>query len=56
LATIFNMSVDEKARSDSVRILPSALKVSPAMAAGITQRLWEMKDAVDMLEAWEASQ
>lgn len=32
------------------------LKVSPAMAAGITKRLWEMKDVVDMLEAWEAIQ
>ncbi len=31
------------------------LKVSPAMAAGITKRLWEMKDVVEMLEAWEAA-
>lgn len=32
------------------------LKVSPAMAAGVTKRLWEMKDVVEMLEAWEAAQ
>ena len=32
------------------------LKVSPAMAAGTTKRLWEMSDVVDMLEAWEATQ
>jgi hypothetical protein len=32
------------------------LKVSPAMAAGISKRLWEMKDVVAMLEAWEAIQ
>jgi hypothetical protein len=32
------------------------LKVSPAMAAGVTKRLWEMKDVVEMLEAWEAVQ
>jgi hypothetical protein len=32
------------------------LKVSPAMAAGITDRLWEMKDVVEMLEAFEANQ
>jgi len=32
------------------------LKVAPAMAAGVTKRLWEMKDVVDMLEAWEAVQ
>jgi hypothetical protein len=26
------------------------------MAAGVTKRLWEMKDVVEMLEAWEAVQ
>jgi hypothetical protein len=26
------------------------------MAAGVTDRLWEMKDVIDMLEAWEATQ
>ena len=31
------------------------LKMSRAMAAGITKRLWEMKDVVDMLEAWETA-
>jgi hypothetical protein len=31
------------------------LKVTPAMAAGVTQRLWEMTDVVEMLEAWEES-
>jgi hypothetical protein len=30
------------------------LKVTPAMAAGGTDRLWEMSDVVDMLEAFEA--
>src|SRR5688572_8128880 len=28
------------------------LRMSPAMAAGITKRLWEMADVVNMLEAW----
>jgi hypothetical protein len=32
------------------------LKMSPAMAAGVTKRLWEMSDVVTMLEAWEAYQ
>jgi len=32
------------------------LKMSPAMAAGVTSRLWEMADVVDVLEAWEAKQ
>jgi IS1 family transposase len=29
------------------------LKVTPAMAAGVTDRLWEMSDLVGVLEAWE---
>ena len=32
------------------------LRMSPAMAAGVTKRLWEMVDVVTMLEAWEAVQ
>jgi hypothetical protein len=31
------------------------LKVSPAMAAGVTDRLWEMADLVAVLEVWEQS-
>jgi hypothetical protein len=31
------------------------LKVTPAMAAGVTKHLWEMSDIVDVLEAWEAA-
>ncbi len=29
------------------------LKVTPAMAVGVTKRLWEMSDMVAVLEAWE---
>lgn len=29
------------------------LRVSPAMAAGITDRLWEVSDIVSVLEEWE---
>ncbi len=32
------------------------LRTTPAMAAGVTKRLWEISDVVDVLEAWEASQ
>lgn len=32
------------------------LRMTPAMAAGVTKRLWEMSDVVSMLEAWEALQ
>jgi len=31
------------------------LRTSPAMAAGVTKRLWKMSDIVDVLEAWEAT-
>jgi hypothetical protein len=31
------------------------LRVTSAMAAGVTKRLWEMTDLVEMLEAWEES-
>jgi IS1 family transposase len=31
------------------------LMVTPAMAAGVSKRLWEMSDLVDVLEAWEAT-
>ena len=32
------------------------LKISPAMAAGVTDRLWEIGDIVDMLESWETKE
>ena len=32
------------------------LKMSPAMAAGVTDRLWEISDLVQVLEDWEAQQ
>jgi hypothetical protein len=31
------------------------LKMTPAMAAGVTDRLWEMKGLVEMVEAFEDS-
>ena len=32
------------------------LRVTPAMAAGVTPKLWEMSDMVKVLEDWESSQ
>jgi hypothetical protein len=29
------------------------LKVTPAMAAGVSEKLWEVSDIVEMLEQWE---
>lgn len=31
------------------------LRMTPAMAAGVANRLWEMNDVVDVLEAWESA-
>jgi hypothetical protein len=31
------------------------LKVTPAMAAGVTSMLWEMSDMVKVLEKWESA-
>jgi IS1 family transposase len=38
-----------------VRIHQS-LKMTPAMAAGVSKRLWEMGDVIDIIEAWEVIQ
>jgi hypothetical protein len=32
------------------------LRITPAMAAGVTSKLWEMSDMVKVLEEWEAAQ
>jgi hypothetical protein len=32
------------------------LRTSPAMAAGVAKKLWEMTDVVEMIEAWEANE
>ena len=37
-----------------VRIHKS-LKVTPAMAAGVTDRLWEVSDMIAVLAGWEAT-
>jgi hypothetical protein len=32
------------------------MKITPAMAAGVTDKLWEMSDMVKVLQDWEAVQ
>jgi hypothetical protein len=32
-----------------------ALRVTPAMATGVTDKLWEMSDMVRVLEDWEVA-
>jgi hypothetical protein len=31
-------------------------RTTPAMAAGVSKRHWEVGDVVDVLEAWESTQ
>jgi hypothetical protein len=31
-----------------------SLRVTPVMAAGVSQKLWSMDDVVTMIEEWEA--
>ena len=33
--------------------LHKTLRTTPAMAANVTKRLWEIADIVDVLEGWE---
>jgi IS1 family transposase len=63
LTNAFSKKVENHAHAMALHFLyynfvrvHATLKVSPAMAAGVSKRLWEMKDVVEMLEAWEATQ
>jgi hypothetical protein len=62
LTNAFSKKIENHAHAMALHFLyynfvriQQTLKVSPAMAAGVTKRLWEMKDVVTMLEAWEAA-
>jgi len=33
----------------------SAVRMSPAMACGLEQRLWDIGDIVKLIEEWEAA-
>jgi hypothetical protein len=63
LTNAFSRKVENHAHSMALHFLyynfvriHRTLKVTPAMAAGVTERLWEMTDVVDMIEAWETAQ
>jgi len=62
LTSAFSKKVENHAHSvalfamyyNFVRIRKT-LRTTPAMAAGVTKRLWEIGDVVDVLEALEAA-
>jgi hypothetical protein len=63
LAASFFSSIRRRSESlaqdrffDSLLRWRPLLRKSPAMAAGVTDRLWEISDIVAMLEAWEAKE
>jgi len=45
----------QSTRQEHASRIHQTLRVTPAMAAGVTKRLWEMTDLVEMVEAWEES-
>jgi hypothetical protein len=52
---LVNFRIGKSCVGPFVRI-HQTIRTTPAMAAGVTKRLWEMTDIVDMLEAWEAAE
>lgn len=42
-----------RSRTQSEVLKPQSSRMTPAMAAGVTDKLWEMQDIAEMLEAWE---
>jgi len=60
LTNAFSKKVENHARAMATHFfyynfvrIHKTLKVTPAMAAGVTDRLWEVSDLVAVLEAWE---
>ena len=49
-----NMAFRDASRADAIR--SSAIKATPAMAAGLTDRVWMMADIVAMIEESEMAQ
>jgi IS1 family transposase len=61
LTNAFSKKVENHAHAMALHFLyynfvriHKTLKITPAMAAGVTDRLWEVADMVSVLEAWES--
>ena len=62
LTNAFSKKVENHAHAVALHMLyynfvriHKTLRMTPAMAAGVTKRLWEIGDMVEVLEAWEAA-
>jgi IS1 family transposase len=62
LTNAFSKKVENHAHAVALHMLyynfvriHQTVRTTPAMAAGVTKRLWEIGDVVDVLEAWETS-
>jgi hypothetical protein len=61
LTNAFSKKVENHAHSVALHYMHynfcrihKTLRVTPAMAAGVTERLWSISDIVKVLEGWEA--
>ena len=61
LTNAFSKEAEDHAHMRAIYFMPysfvrihKTLKMTPAMAAGVTPRLWEMAHMVKVLEDWEA--
>jgi hypothetical protein len=59
LTNVFSKKIENHAHAMALHFLyynfvriHQTLNMMPAMAAGVTRRLWEIGDIVDVLEAW----
>jgi hypothetical protein len=47
--------IQQEGRKPRAFSIHKTLRTTPAMAANITKRFWEIGDIVDVLEAWETA-
>jgi hypothetical protein len=63
LANAFSRKIENKAHAVALHLMAynfvrvhGTLRCSPAMASGVSQRLWDVGDIVTVIEEWEARQ
>jgi hypothetical protein len=62
LTNAFSMKIENNAHAVALHMMyynfvriHKTLRVTPALAAGVTDKLWEISDVVAILEKWEAA-